>query len=358
MESISAIFANAGVNTEPGSPLIDNGYVGNDQPTAPNMNFYLNLACQVAKEALNKITSAGFTPDGSDFYQLQKADKALSLPIGADISSDIALTPVIYSAARSTANPTNPLYNPIIARYDADHDVTSAMAPDLVTAYRAEIATLNCSGTRYSSFTGTVSGSTITFASNTQNIAFVSMYANEAAANGYIQAESASPTPLFTGTAQRCIRVNGTDYAVTNASTGALTITVTGTPTTGSQTCQAPTYCIAGSTSVRLPRISGFVGVVTQDYDGEFVAGWRKMDRGQGHNHYLQTYDGFSTTSAGGYIGGYNTAGTGGGANKGAVLLINTDGLNGTPRTGKTGDPKAYSKYLYTHAGRLLVAVA
>ncbi len=354
MESISGIFANSGTATEPGTTLLNAGYIGNDQPTASNINFYLQLACQVAQEVLNKITNAGFTADPADFYQLSKADTALRLPIGATIESEIALTPVIYSSARSTANPAYPLYNPIIPRYDADHDVTTAIAPDLVTAYRAELATINVAGTRYSSWTGTVSGSTITFASNTQNIAFVAMYANEAGANGYMQTQSSTYSPVFTGTAQRCIRVNGTDYAVTNCSTGALTITVTGSPTTGSQTCQAPTYCIAGSTtSVRLPRISGFVGVVTQDYDGEFVAGWRKMDRGQGHWHEIWGVAAQGVNAGQADDLQINTALL----SSSAVRAPVTDGTNGTPRTGKTTDPKAYAKYVYTHAGRLLSAV-
>ena len=358
MQSITALFANAGTSvTEAGTPLINTGYAANDQPTASNINFYLKLACQAAQEITNIITDAGFTPDVADFYQLEKAFIAKRHRIGALVDSEIALTPVIYSAAKSTANPSYPEYLPYIPRYDSDHDVTTAMAPDLVTAYRAEVASINVLGTRYTSWTGTVSGSTITFASNNQNLALVTMYANEAAANGYIQSQAASYSPLFTGTAQRVFRVNGVDFPVTGCSTGALTITVSGSPTTGSQTCQAPTYCIAGSTtSVRLPRISGFVGVTTQDYDGEFVAGWRKMDRGQGHWHHAV----WGSTANYSGVGGsapWPTPGGSGLAVDTTVQMPISDGTNGTPRTGKTTDPKVYPRYTYTHAGRLLAAI-
>ena len=358
MQSIAAIFANAGTATEPGSPLINNGYIGNDQPTASNINFYLKLACQAAQEIVNKITGAGFTPDPSDFYQLEKADIATRHEVGAPIDSEVELTPVIYSAARSTAHPSYPRYLPYIKRYDSDHDVTTSMAPDLVTAYRAEVASINVAGTRYTSWTGTVSGSTITFASNAQNLALVTMYSNEALANGYAQTQAASYSALYTGTAQRCIRVNNVDYAVVGSSTGALTITVTGTPTTGSQTCQAPTYCIAGSTtSVRLPRISGFVGVTTQDYDGELVAGWRCMDRGQGHIHNQSMYPAYNA-QAGGAGTNYAMSSSAGQANSGQnTYSPGADGVNGTPRTGKTTEPKRHARYTYTHAGRLLAAV-
>jgi hypothetical protein len=359
MQSISALFANAGTATEPGSPLINDGYIGGDQPAASNINFYLKLACQAAQEISNIITDAGFTPDVADFYQLEKAFIAKRHAIGETVDSEIELTPVIYSAARSTAHPSYPEYLPLIKRYDADHDVTSTMAPDLVTAYRAEVAKIRVGGTVYNSWTGTVSGSTITFATNAQNLALINLYANEAAANGFIQAQSATFSPLYTGTAQRCLRVNGVDYAVTSTSTGAYSITVSGTPASGSQTCQAPTYCIAGSTtSVRLPRISGFVGVTTQDYDGEVVAGWRRPWRTQGHVHYNRVVT--SSTPGSTYTltkGDVSSAFSQAPENTPSVLSPTSDGTNGPPQTGKTTDPRTYGKYTYTHAGRLLAAI-
>jgi hypothetical protein len=358
MQSISALFANAGTATEPGSPLINDGYIGGDQPAASNINFYLKLACQAAQEISNIITDAGFTPDVADFYQLEKAFIAKRHAIGETVDSEIELTPVIYSAARSTAHPSYPEYLPLIKRYDADHDVTSTMAPDLVTAYRAEVAKIRVGGTVYNSWTGTVSGSTITFATNAQNLALINLYANEAAANGFIQAQSATFSPLYTGTAQRCLRVNGVDYAVTSTSTGAYSITVSGTPASGSQTCQAPTYCIAGSTtSVRLPRISGFVGVTTQDYDGEVVAGWRRPWRIQGHFHGVVAPDAIYNTLASGTQYGEHFPADRAASNQFTATAPISDGVNGTPRTGKTTDPRTYGKYTYTHAGRLLAAI-
>lgn len=312
--------------------------------TTNNGNVSQTALLAMLTEAQNYITTAGFALDPADNYQTVKATIAQSRQIGSIIYSEVELTPAINVSGSAT-------YNPIIKRYDSDHDITSAQAPLLVTKYRAEVAKINVAGSVVSSWTGTVSGSTITFAANATNLALVNMYTYEALANGWLQTQAAGFTALYTGTAQRCINVNGTDYAVTGSNPGAYTITVSGTPSSGSQTCIPYTYRIAGSsTSVRLPKISGFVGVAAQDYDGVVVAGWRKMDQMQGHYHNplspMTNFVGFGTGAA---IQGASLQGA---ANTTGAPV--TDGTNGTPRTGKTTDPRTIGLYVYTHAGVLL----
>ncbi len=301
-------------------------------------------------EAQNNITSVGFALDPTDYYQSEKANIARSHKIGELVTSEIQQTAVIYSAARSTTNPGFPTYNPVIARWDTDHDVTSAQAPDLVTAYRAETAKINVAGVSYTSWTGTVAGSVITFASNNQNLALLNLITEEATANGYIATQTAGAAAVYTGTAQRCINVAGTDYAITASSVGGLTITVSGTPTSGSQTCIVYPYRIAGSsTSIRLPRLSGFVGVTSYDYDGIIVNGFRKMDRYQGH--YMDQPAGGQFLIGG--VGGVPSGAGGNGAASTTGASV-TDGTNGPPRVGKTTDPRTYGVYTYTWASRLL----
>jgi hypothetical protein len=104
-----------------------------------------------------------------------------------------------------------------------------------------------------------------------------------------------------------------------------------------------------------LPRISGFVGVVAQDYDGEINAGWRRLDRLQGHWHSAS----YSSNTIGGAIGRMNNNNVNSytamaSNNVDTVRDATTDGTNGTPRTGKTTDPRTYGQYVYTHAGALL----
>ena len=218
---------------------------------------------------------------GSTLIEVKRWSKENSLPVGTQLNTEVPLTPVIWGGNPDT-------YLPVIKRWDADHDVTSTQAPDLVTAYRAAVASINVNGAATASWTGTVSGSTITFAANAANLALINLIVNEATANGYIQTQTAGASALYSGTAQRCINVGGVDYAITNASPGGYTITVSGTPASGSQTCILYPYRIAGSTtSVRLPRLSGFVGVAQYDYDGNFVAGFRKMDQMQGFAIYI-----------------------------------------------------------------------
>lgn len=295
----------------------------------------------VASTTLNANLNAELL-GGTNLVDLKRWSKENSKPVGEMVNTEVPLTPVIWGGNPDT-------YLPVIKRWDADHDVTSTQAPDLVTAYRAATASINVAGAAIASWTGTVSGSTITFASNAANLALLNLLVNEATANGYIQTQTAGAAALFTGTAQRCINVAGTDYAITAASVGGLTVTVSGTPTSGSQTCILYPYRIAGSTtSVRLPRLSGFVGVAQYDYDGNFVAGFRKMDQMQGHTHGFG-YNVGTSGATGLVIGGSNS-------NLGSSAVGNPspDGTNGTLRTGKTTDSRTYALYPHTWACRLL----
>jgi len=318
---------------------------------ANNANVDQSAVTSLLTENQNSVTATGQALAPDDNFQLIKSMIAVSHRVGELIWSEVTQTPAIWTSGSAT-------YNPVIARWDADHTVTSAQAPDLVTAYRAEKANINVNGVAYNQWTGTVAASVITFASNAQNLAMLNMIVNEATANGYIATQTAGAAAVFTGTAQRCINVNGTDYPIVGASVGGLTVTVTGTPTSGSQTCILFTYRIAGSTtSVVLPRISGFGSVATYDYDGNFIHGWRKMDQMQGHFHSMVT-NGVTVASIGGSTlpgAGSNIAnsGTGGGGSYSVSGPI-TDGTNGTTRAGKTTDPRAYGLLPYTWAARLL----
>jgi len=276
-----------------------------------------------------------------------RAQIALSKPVGDMLMPEIKLTPVIASASRSTTNPSYPLYLPIIDRTDADHDVTSTQAPDLVTAYRAYAASVLGSA----SFTATVAGSVLTFANTTANNALIKAISEDAYVQRWLSSNQSATYngsgPDFTN--GRCINVAGTDYAITAISIGSRTITVSGSPTTGSQTVIFYPYRIAGSsTIVRLHRLSGFVPVASGDSDGVEIDGMRHMDTGQGHDH---------TNATQALVGGSGPAGLGAGSQATQTLVTTatvTDGTNGTPRTGKNNSPRSHARHVYTWVGRLL----
>jgi len=236
---------------------------------------------------------------------------------------------------------------------DVNTDLTLAQAPLLV----GELRNVKAKIIGTTDFTVTVSGSNVTFPNNAAGIAAVQMLFNDAVVSKYINngeiANFDNTADFSTAATQRCLNVNGTDYVITNAVPGTRVVTVTGSPTTGTQTAIIYTYRIAGSpTSARLLRMTGFVGVAAGDAGGEVVGGFRKMDRGQNHWHLFLGSSNLAI--AGGAAGrAIDSAVTSTGVNN--VQNPMSDGTNGTPRTGKTTDPRTMGVYYYMWAKVLYV---
>jgi hypothetical protein len=189
-------------------------------------------------------------------------------------------------------------------------------------------------------FTGTVAGSVITLATTTAGDKWLAALAEEQAVHGSY-------------TAWLCINIAGTDYVITNVNAGARTITVTGTPTSGSQTAIVYPYRIAGSTTTaRLRRDSAraFVGSAQETADGTtdraLCVGMRVRDRGHGHRHATSYKYG-----TGGATGLTNAANA---DNLGFLGAWDptTDGVNGTPRTGLTTHQSDIIAHLYMNGQR------
>jgi len=134
-------------------------------------------------------------------------------------------------------------------------------------------------------------------------------------------------------------------------------VTVSGSPSTGAQTGIVYVYRIAGSsTTARVLRMSGRALVGTEAESGDtpdrmLIAGLRARDRGQGHRQAsLQTNFVTQPGSGGG-------AGLGAGSTVMAVATTGdpvTDGVNGTPRTGATTDPRTSVAFLYMGGGQFV----
>ena len=273
------------------------------------------------EEIVNTILGAGLTL-GAAQTQLLQAVAGLIYPVGRRIEQMVPLTPGNFC--------------PVVRIDDADHDIDTTHYLALVTALRA--IKLQVNGT--TDFTGTVAGSVITIATTTAGDKWLAVIAEENAVHGSY-------------TNWLCINIAGTDYVITNVNAGARTITVTGTPTSGSQTAIVYPYRIAGSsTTARLRRDStrAFVGSQQETADGTtdraLCVGMRARDRLQGHYHNASTV-GINITATAGGVGSLYSGG---------AVTLNTvgpisDGIDGTPRTGLTTDPRTVAGYIYLGCG-------
>ena len=237
---------------------------------------------------------------------------------------------------------------PAIPR-NVDQDILAANWPNLVAALRNQAAKV----LGVTDHAVNVAGNVITF--GVGDTALISLIVNDAIVTNYIN--TGEPANFLNGAtyavaaAQRTITISGVDYAITGADAVARTLTTSVNPPAGAQTATCYTYRVAGAaTTARLLRIAGFVGVAAGDAGGEVVGGFRKMDRGQSHRHERNVGandERFYKTSAGGYADN--------GAGAIAIITIDhqtgvaiTDTTNGTPRIGKTTDPRTAGQYAYT----------
>lgn len=237
---------------------------------------------------------------------------------------------------------------PAVALWDSDHDISASGAgsyPLLVPILRAQKAKAWSGSAYVTDHTVTVSSSTLT-GSGTAWDYLLDILAEEQLA------DVAAGKSAYTN--WRCINVAGTDYVITNVNRAAHTITVSGTPTSGSQTAIVYPYRIAGSTTTA--RIFKDSGRATMTPDGiTYGGGMRRRDRLQGHYHDLYYYDDVTNLASTGATAVSRILGASASSVKATSLdkirAPITDGTNGTPRTGPTTDPAASIVYRYMWAG-------
>lgn len=153
------------------------------------------------------------------------------------------------------------------------------------------------------------------------------------------------------------------DYAITALDAGARTISFSHTGANVGTTAQTKTievypHRIPGSTTTaRHYQITGRTFVSINDSDGEVLAGLRRRDREQGHWHDIPTS--YATSNAVYNAAAVNSWGwqdnfpTENNVEKKAKSMI-SDGTNGTPRTGKTTDPRALAAVPAIWAGKYI----
>jgi hypothetical protein len=148
----------------------------------------------------------------------------------------------------------------------------------------------------------------------------------------------------------RTITVAGVEFPITNINTATRVITVTGTPSSGSQTVEFFNYRITGSTTTaRLFEIKGRGFIAPNDAIGRHQNGLRVRDRFQGHWHNYHTAP-IGSQPAGSELDRINISATSINSQNNRIQNPITDGTNGTPRTGSTTHGSGVSAHLYIWA--------
>lgn len=284
------------------------------------------------EEIAHPIELLGVTLDGADQYQLEKAIIGLSHVVGEVIEIAIDEDPVKWGDARNNSNPSNPRYLPIVKLWDSDHDLDETNYPLIVQKLRTAKAKAWNGSALVTDHSVTVAGSVITGSGTAWTNLLAGLSEWVLARGGY-----GSLPP---------VNVAGTDFAITNVSSGSGTITVTGTPASGAQTAIVYTNRITGSTSTA--RTFKDSGRATMTPDGiDYIAGFQRRDRLQGHYHSAMSTagGGSSTVNIPGLGNSSSPPATDADVAKFEVRAPKSDGTHGTPRTGSTTDPNSTIVY-------------
>ena len=301
------------------------------------------------------LENSGLPYSLDDDYAFDKYMISRRHAVGDLVSNELGNPPIAYSAARSTTNPTNAEYNPVIPRGDGDHDISTTQTTQaVIDKFRTSPLTVG----EYSSYAVTVSGSTITVTGPSsgviaallaciQNLGFVNRWKSSGEDANY----AASGVDFTYASRIYCVTIAGVDYPITAVSVGSATITVTGTPASGAQTLYVYPMRIAGSTtSARLRSLAGFVPVPAGDGSMTIMAMAQLMDTTQDHYHHSKMYT--STATIGSNLRGmYDPGEYNNDANNIGGMVT---GSQGTPRGAKNTSPRTAGFEESTWLGVLL----
>jgi len=314
----------------------------------------------------------GTIADATEYVEIEKSGASKKTTVQNMVYGGMPVGMLVMSEFEETTSATWPA----VPR-NVDIDISAANYPLL----QPKLYDVKAKILGVTDFVGVLSSANtsytmITFVTSSAVTAMCTLLTEDAKVSRWMNlgqdATAPSVVDFVTSATSRCINVAGTDYPIYPA-TAASAISITsgtiifeGKPAGATVTASIYTYRIPGTTNVRLRKIAGFVGVAAGDAGGEVVGGFRKMDRGQGHDWYLYesvtnstdsitTFplrtpargNGVANDTAYSISGGSTNPANAGKTNGG----ITADGTNGTPRTGKTTDPRTAGQYAYTWAG-------
>lgn len=326
-----------------GNNFVDYDANTNPQGTVINAAF-LN---DVQNELIGIQLDASVTEAPGTDYQILKLIKFNAIKYSKNIGEYFWLEENKNPSAFVLATPDNffPAIN--LSKINVSSDITTANYPLLVPYLRAlKLKYLDGTGSEVTSWTATISGSNITMPTSTSSDAILASLAEDVLVHGSY-------------TNFRTITVNGVEFPITNINTATRVITVTGTPTAGSQTVEFFQYRITGSTtSARLFEIKGRSFISPNDSNGRHQNGLRVRDRFQGHRiEFLnggssssqQLNSGYGIQASNAIDSPNNRYFT---TNLSALDLgkLAADSTNGTPRTGLTTHGAGISAHIYIWA--------
>jgi len=309
--------------------FVDYDAVNNPQGTVVTANFMND----VQDELIAIQTDASIAESAGSNAQILKLIKFNAIKYSKNIGEFFYIEENKSPSAFAINTPDNffPAIN--LSKININLDISTTNYPLLVPYLRAlKVKYLDGTSGEVSSFTATVASSSITMPTSTSSDAILSSLAEDVLVHGGY-------------TNYRSITVAGTEFPITNINTSTRVITVTGTPSAGSQTVEFYNYRITGSsTTARLFELKGRGFITPNDTSGRHQNGLRVRDRFQGHYH-----SGAEGGSGQDYLG-QGVAATQENTSRISGYNPKTDGTNGTPRTGSTTHGAGVSAHLYIWA--------
>lgn len=318
----------------PGNVLnafVDYDPVNNPQGTVVTADFMND----VQDELIAIQTDASIAESAGSNAQILKLIKFNAIKYSKNIGEFFYIEENKSPSAFAINTPDNffPAIN--LSKININLDISTTNYPLLVPYLRAlKVRYLDGTSGEVNSWTATVSGSNITMPTSTSSDAILSSLAEDVLVHGGY-------------TNFRSITVAGTEFPITNINTSTRVITVTGTPSAGSQTVEFYNYRITGSsTTARLFEIKGRGFISPNDASGRHQNGLRVRDRMQGHKFRSD----FTNLNASTPLTIQSLSGGSSTSFSSLDSSIITDGLSGTPRTGSTTHGAGVSAHLYIWA--------
>jgi len=300
-----------------------------------------NWANDVQDELMGVQDEAGFTEAAGTNELLLKSiikiTKEMRAEIGEYIQLDTYTPPVAWNG---TSIATAKTYFPALclSNINIETVLSETNYPDLVPHLRAkQIKYLEGEAGEVSVWSSSIAGSAVTFPNNASANALLAALAKDVLVHGGY-------------TNWRTLTVGGVEFPITNINLITREVTVTGTPTSGTQNVTLFPHRIAGSTTTaREFEVSGKTLISANDAEGLFIPGLRTLGYLQGHWHQL-----YVNADVGPGGGNQDTVETAVTLRTNNVQNPISDGVNGTPRTASETHSPVQVGHLYKFARRYL----